>query len=188
MSHIVVFDTETTGIPDWKIQSESEVQPHIVQLGAHLVHVESRKVVQTIDVIIKPDGWVITPELTEIHGITHEYAMEVGISEKQAVELLIAFCAGRKRVAFNTTFDNRVVRIATKRFCSEEVINAWHEGEYECAMIASRKIMGGKQPNLAEAYKYFTGKEIENAHTAIGDVNACMEVYFAIQDRLAAAA
>lgn len=188
MSHIVVLDAETTGIPDWKMPSESEHQPHLVQLAAHLVHVESRKVVQTIDLIIKPEGWVITQETIDIHGITNEHAMEVGIPEKQALEILLALCAGRKRVAFNTTYDNRIIRIATKRYCSEEVINAWHEGEYECAMIASRKIMGGKQPNLAEAYKHFTGKEIQNAHSAIGDVNACMEVYFAVQDHLAAAA
>lgn len=188
MAHIVVLDAETTGIPDWKMPSESEHQPHLVQLAAHLVNFESRKVVQTIDLIIKPEGWLIAPETLEIHGITYEHAMDVGVSEKQALELLLAMCAGRKRVAFNTTFDNRIIRIATKRYCSEEVINAWHEGEYECAMIASRKIMGGKQPNLAEAYKYFTGKEIQNAHSAIGDVDACMEVYFAVQDHLAAAA
>jgi DNA polymerase III subunit epsilon len=188
MEHIVVLDCETNGIPDWKMPSDSEHQPHLVQLAAHLVEVESRKVVQTIDLIIKPEDWVITQETIDIHGITNEHAMEVGIPEKQALEILLALCAGRKRVAFNTTYDNRIIRIATKRYCSEEVINAWHQGEYECAMIASRKIMGGKQPTLAEAYKHFTGKEIQNAHTAIGDVNACMEVYFAVKDHLAAVA
>ncbi len=188
MTHIVVFDAETTGVPHWKDPSEAEHQPHICQIGAHLVHFESRKVVQSIDLIVKPDGWVIPPETIEIHGITTEHALDVGIPEKQAVELLTAFCEGRKRVAFNTIFDNRIIRIATKRFSSEQVINAWHEGEYECAMIASRKIMGGKQPTLAEAYKYFTGKDLQNAHTAIADANALMEVYFAIKDHSAIAA
>lgn len=188
MTEILVFDTETTGLPDWKSPSEAEHQPHLVQLAAHLVDVDTRAIKQTIDLIIRPDGWVITPELTEIHGITHEYACAVGVPEKLAVELFLLMWNGRKRIAFNTTFDNRLIRIATKRYFDEAISETWHEGEYECAMIASRKIMGGKQPNLAEAYKHFTGKEIQNAHTAIGDVNACMEVYFAVKDHLAAAA
>ena len=186
MNTAIFFDTETTGLPDWKQPSESPEQPHMVQLAAHLVDLDSRKIIQSMDVIIKPDGWVIPEETVAVHGITTEYALEVGIPEKQALEMFLSISGGRKRIAFNTTFDNRIIRIATKRFCDEEVQEKWHEGEYECAMIASRKIMGGKQPTLEEAYRHFTGKEIENAHTALADTNACMEIYFAIEKTMSA--
>ena len=39
-----------------------------------------------------------------------------------------------------------------------------------------------KTPNLGEAYKRFTGKTLEGAHSAIVDVKACMDVYFAMRD------
>ena len=34
---------------------------------------------------------------------------------------------------------------------------------------------------LIDAYKHFTGKDLENAHTAMADAEACMEVYFSIE-------
>jgi len=75
MNLIMPFDTETSGIPIWKEPSESECQPHLVQLAAILVEPDSREIKQEIDVIIKPDGWIIPDEVAEIHGITTERAI-----------------------------------------------------------------------------------------------------------------
>lgn len=186
---ILVFDTETTGLPDWKSPSGGENQPHLVQLAAHLVEVEAQKIVQSMDVIIKPDGWTIPDEVSELHGITTDYAMAVGVDEKLALDMFLALWGRRKRVAHNTTFDNRIIRIATKRYSDEQTIEAWKAGEYECTGLLSKPIMqmepkgryGYKMPKLSEAYEHFTGKVLQDAHTAIADVNACLEVYFAIK-------
>ena len=183
MSEILVFDSETLGIPDWKSPSGGEDQPHIVQLAALLCDEETREVKQSMDVIVRPDGWEIPQDMTDIHGITNEYALEVGIPEKMAVAMFLELWRScRLRVAHSTTFDNRIIRIATKRYFSEEVQVNWKEGDYFCTMINSRKIMGGKQPTLEEAYQYFTGKTLENAHTAIADTNACMEIYWELSE------
>lgn len=184
----LIFDTETTGLPDWKEPSDSPQQPHLVQLAAHLVDVDAEKVIQTLDVVIKPEGWVIPQEVTDIHGITTEYAIRVGVPEKLALEMFLSMWDGRTRVAHNTTFDNRIIRIGTKRYFGEDIQTTWKEGEYECTSLLSKPIMkmepkgryGFKMPKLEEAYLHFTGKKLENAHTAIADVNACMEVYFSI--------
>lgn len=183
---LLPFDAETTGMVDWKKPSGGDDQPHIVQLAASLVDEDTRDIVQSMNVIVQPNGWEISQEMTDIHGISHEQAMDVGIPEPMALDMFLALWNGRTRIAHNTTFDNRIIRIATKRYSDEQTIDRWKEGsqgeEWVCTMLKARKVMGGKQPTLAEAYKHFTGKDLENAHTAWDDMLGCMDVYWAIQD------
>ena len=190
------FDTETTGLPIWKDPSESPAQPHIVQLAAELVDMETREVIACMDVIIKPDGWVISEEMTAIHGITHEHAMTVGIPEKDAVALLLDMRAkSRLRVAHNRTFDDRIVRIALKRYFDIEAAaedssvvqpsDAWKEGDAFCTCVSSRKLCAlpkNKSPTLQEAHRILVGTDLEGAHNAMNDTRGCKSVYFAIID------
>lgn len=143
MNTAIFFDTETTGLPDWKSHSGSDSQPHIVQLAAILCDLDTRKVLQSIDVIIRPDGYEIPKETSDIHGITNELANDVGISEVQALYMFLALCKkDTLRVAHNRTFDKRIIRIATKRFCNDEYIENWHDKEnFDCTMLMSKPIM-----------------------------------------------
>ena len=81
MNIALVYDTETTGLPLFREPSESPAQPHLVQLGASLVDLDTRSVLSSIDVIVKPDGWTIPDEVAAIHGITNEKAMDLCIPE-----------------------------------------------------------------------------------------------------------
>ena len=189
------YDTETTGLPDFKAPSEAPQQPHIVQLAAILVDLDTRKEIASMDVIIQPEGWIIPAEITAIHGITTEFANEVGIPEKLAVQLFMEFAFGRKRIAHNQQFDARIIRIALMRHSTEAVADEFKAGESECTAILSTPICKlppsdkmlaagmtkNKTPNLGEAYRHFMGKDFDNAHTAIADVRACMAVYFGIK-------
>lgn len=192
MKTIWFYDTETTGLPDWKAPSDSETQPHLVQLAAILCNEETREVISTMDVVIKPNGWVITPENAAIHGTTQEMAEATGIDEAEAIKQFMAMCQGASRVAHNRTFDQRIIRIGLKRYgYSNEVMEAWAQSDdHHCTMLKAKPIMkmepknrfGFKSPKLSEAYKHFTDKELEGAHTAMADAKACMEVYWAILD------
>ena len=189
------YDTETTGLPDFKAPSESAHQPHIVQLAALLVDMDTRETIQSMDVICRPDGWTIPDEVAAVHGITTEHAAEVGIPEHLAVSMFMELWAGRARVAHNEQFDARIVRIALMRFHSEEAADIWKSGPTECtARLATpicalpptekMKAVGRfhhKTPNLGEAYRHFTGNDLVNAHSAMADVIACRDVYFAIK-------
>ncbi|MBL4651290.1 MAG: 3'-5' exonuclease [Flavobacteriales bacterium] len=181
---ILFYDTETTDMPNWKIPSDDVTQPHLVQLAAILCDADTKEIIQSIDLIIKPEGWESSKEALETHGITEEFALEHGIPEPYVVGMLELMRGDALRVAYNKTFDQRIIRIAYKRYCKEELIDSWAEkDDHKCAMQMARKAMGGKNPKLIDAYKHFTGKELENAHSAMADTLACMEVYFAIREQ-----
>jgi len=175
------FDTETTGIPVWREPSDHQEQPHIVQLAALQVDIDTQKVIQSMDVIVRPDAWRIPQECIDVHGITNELAMDIGIPEPVAVDMLLALCKDKPRVAFNAPFDKRIGRIATKRYCSEPVMDEWQGGEFICVMQMARKVMGGKNPKLTAAYEHFTGRPLVDAHSALADTQAAFDVYFAIK-------
>jgi len=195
MNRAVFFDTETSGLPLFKQPSEHPDQPHIVQLGACLVDLDTRKVLSTIDVICKPDGWLIPDEVAAVHGITTEMAADLGVPESLAVEMLLDLVGDRLRIAHNQPFDARIVRIACKRHFEPSQADAWADGPAECTAQLATPIMkipptdrmraAGftkfKTPNLGEAVLHFTGRPLENAHSALADVHGCMDVWFAIR-------
>lgn len=190
------FDTETTGLPVWNEPSESEGQPHIVEVAAKLIDVTTREVLATLNTIVKPDGWVIPDEVAAIHGITTEKALAEGRPEAEVLtEILSMWRQANFRVAHNQSFDERIVRIAIKRFKSEEVAEEWKAGEKQCTGLITKPLMqllpknkfGYKMPKLEEAYEFYTGKKLEGAHRAMADVDACIDVYFAVLEQQAAA-
>lgn len=190
----LVYDSETSGLPLWKEPSEDPRQPHIVELAAKRVNLDTREVVETMSVIIKPDGWELSQEVINIHGITMERAMDEGIPEKDAVEMLLAMWSGVELIGHNESFDRRMVRIGIKRFLDPAMAEgsplpsaAWKEATAFCTCWKSRpilKLAGNKLPKLTEAYQHFLGVPMQGAHTAMGDVDGCLAVYFAIQDLL----
>lgn len=200
MNLAIFYDTETTGLPLFREPSEDLRQPHLVQLAAHQVDMDTREILQSMDVIIKPEsngvGWVIPQEVSEIHGITTEHAMAVGIGEDLAMRMFIDLWARRPRIAHNESFDARIIRIATKRYFGTDIINWWRSGTAECTCnlatpivkcppsekMKAKNMKGYKKANLTEAYNHFFNEDFDGAHTAIADVKACMSVYFAIKD------
>ena len=197
MSFVLFYDSETNKLPEWKMPSGHECQPHLVELSALLVNRDTREIVDSLDVIIKPEGWEISEDNAAIHGITQEKALAEGIPEAEAYERFMTLWAGCHRVAHNRTFDQRMIRIAAKRYGTVEQQEAWAEKEtHECSMLLAKPIMqllpkgryGYKNPKLEEAYEFFTGKQLEGAHRAMNDTRGCMAVYWGIQDHLAAVA
>ena len=180
---LLIYDTETTGLPNWKTPSGGDDQPHMVQIAAILCNAETGQAIKTMNVIVKPDGWTIPQETIDVHGITNEYALEHGIPEKEAIQQLLDLRGNAERVAYNKTFDQRIVRIGLKRFFDEPTQEKWAiKDDHHCAMRMAQKVIGGKNPKLVEAFKHFTGKEMTGAHDAMQDTLGCMAVYFAIVD------
>lgn len=201
----LVYDTETTGLPLWSEPSEDPRQPHIVQLAALLVDLETRKTIASLDLIVTPTTWEIPAEVTALHGISTELAREVGVSECDALELFGQLWGRASvRIAHNESFDARILRIALMRYHGNgfgPAPDEWKAGRAECTQALATPILklpptekmvrAGfnkyKAANLREAYKHFTGLELADAHSAMADALGCLAVYHAIKGRAAPA-
>lgn len=193
---ICIFDTETTGLPNFRDPSDHPDQPHIVDICA-LLYTPQGELVDSFEAMVRPDGWSIPEEVSDIHGITDAMALEHGIPEAEAVEgFMRVWRQAGLRVAHNVSFDDRILRIGLMRFQGEEVANNFREGDKFCTcqsttnivkcpptekMIRAGRGKQFKQPSVAEALKFFTGEDLEGAHRARPDTEACARVYFALQ-------
>lgn len=206
MTPIIFWDTETSGLPLWREPSDHPGQPHIVQIGAVMVDIDTDRALQTLDLTIRPNGWAIPEEVAVIHGITTEHAETVGVPEPVALQVLLDMLrVGRlgavPAVAFNNDFDARILRIGLHRHGFGKLAEAWETHPVECAMKQAAPIMSlpptpkqraagfsRKNPNLGEAVRHFLGREPTGAHTAIGDATDCWHVWRAMNPRVSAAA
>ncbi len=199
---ILVFDTETTGLPNFKARSADPVQPHLVQL-ALVTYADDGAEVEATSVIIRPDGWTIPDEMTAIHGISHEQAMDEGVPEAMAVEMYV-LAQGRTatRVAHNESFDRRIMRIAmTRAGLERDFIEAIEARSSYCTCNAAKPILSlpptdrmmaaginsPKPPKLEECIKHFFDEDLPGAHDALIDARACGRIYFHMQNPKAAA-
>ncbi|WP_395452915.1 3'-5' exonuclease [Azospirillum melinis] len=197
MKTLLFYDTETTGLPDFKAPSDAAHQPHITQIAALLTDEAGNKLA-SLDLLVRPDGWTIPPDLQQLTGITMERAEVGGVPELVALSAFEALWRRASlRIAHNESFDARILRIGFKRFAGICDPDDWKGGSAACTQVLSTPILKlpptekmkaagrnhHKSANLREAYEFFTGKPLSGAHNAMIDVMGVKAVWFAIQER-----
>jgi DNA polymerase-3 subunit epsilon len=206
MKTTLFYDTETSGIPVWGKPSEDPCQPRVTQIAAELCEDDTDRVLAGMNFLIKPEGWTIPDDVAALNGITTELALQHGLPIKNVLPMFIAMWrrANFQRVAHNESFDMRMIRIELMRDPSCEVAFAdeWKAAPAYDTCSNSTKIVNlpptekmlaagrnnPKSPNLGEAFKFFTGRDLVDAHNAAADVMACKAIYYALRDYSAVAA
>lgn len=108
---LLIFDTETTGLPKEKNIPAQVVEhnwPHIVSISWIVFDVETNQITKRRSYIIRPNNWEIPAESTNIHGITQQKAIKEGCPLH---DVLLEFITDRNDmlVAHNFWFDYNVV-------------------------------------------------------------------------------
>ena len=171
---LLFLDTETTG----KDPSHS----HLVSLSFQLDY--DGKLYCAGDFVIRPEGFEIPTSSTEIHGISHAYAMEYGADCREIISLLSGFLTGHNPlvVGHNVDFDRRVIGAEADRFCD---VLSWPD--LFCTMRALTPLMnlskpkghGPKWPTLREAYTWmFPDHPSPRWHQSRTDMLACREIFY----------
>jgi DNA polymerase III epsilon subunit-like protein len=182
----LIFDVETTGLPNYNLRARDPSQPHLVQFAAILMDGDTE--VESFSAIVRPDGWVIPDEVAAIHGITTAIATELGIPEQVVTNQFLWWMREVDQLtAHNLQFDKFLMRIEARRY--DLITDAdgqwWSDFPCYCTMRNATELVrapskhgrGFKWPTLSETYKFAFGRELKGAHDALVDVRACAEIY-----------
>lgn len=188
---ILFFDTETTGFFQDRLPVDDPSQPYIVQLAAQLC-AEDGEIIAGFSLIIDPGiGEISIPaKAAEVHGITNEKAVQFGVSAECALSLFTHLYQRADIVcAHNIKFDKGVIEAAIARhygrvmplrktlFCTMEAASPVVNLPPTERMLAAG-MTKPKPPKLEECIRHFFGEDLDGAHDAMVDVEACRRVYF----------
>lgn len=194
MGILVFGDTETTGkIPKYAVSSNLSIMPHMVELGAISVDEESLEVIREINVLIKPDGWTIPEEATNIHGISQEMAEKDGVPIEDVMPEFYEMLKPKNDfIAFNVDFDAKILSASFWRAKASRDHIYGVRRNLKCIMKAATPICkipspyrwakDYKWPRLEEAYEIFFKEKPEVAHRAIDDIRNSIKVYKYLRD------
>ena len=190
MANTLIFDTETTGLPNngkriggfngvWPNPSSFKLydSSRLVQI-AWSVHTSSGELVSKECHIVKPDGFTIGN--SQFHGITTEKALDDGISFSEVYEKLKnALTTVDTIVAHNSDFDTKIVQAEMYRYKLTDLLDS---KKTMCTMnMGKRKFNLSKQPKLSELYHECFGREpVTQLHRADNDTEICAQIYFHI--------
>ena len=117
---LLIFDTETTGLPLVKSASykDSSNWPHIIQLSYILYDIIDNKVICEHDHIIDiPPNVTISEKSISMHGITRKIASSKGIPIQYALQMFnICLDNADIVIAHNFKFDRNMLMVESYRY------------------------------------------------------------------------
>jgi DNA polymerase III epsilon subunit-like protein len=187
------FDTETTGLPlSWGKPVIPGVWPDLVSIAWVLTD-EIGTLLSSEYHIIRPDGWNIPLEASNIHKITTEIALEEGRYLSDIIQSFMGTAMHADLiVAHNMNFDQSVIDNAIRwRLGSKSTMQTWGKRLF-CTMkhgTAICKLPGRgpyqKRPKLIELYQHAFGSEpTEVLHNALNDTNVLKNSFFKLWNPL----
>lgn len=193
----LVYDVETTGLLDFKKPANDPSQPRIIQIAAIVID-DNRIETARLDVFIKPDGWVMPPDLEKLTGITQAILEEHGIPIADALTAFLdLWRACNERIAHNDSFDGRMLRSEMARlYGNVALLEEWKQAPAFCTMLKSSPICNlpptekmvacgfnkPKPPKLEEAYAHFHGSKPQKSHDAMADTESTLAIYLKLME------
>lgn len=181
------FDTETTGKHKSFNAPISNVDnfARLVQLG--YIVMGDNGVLLEQEFIVKPDGFEIPVEASNIHGITTQIAIEKGVSVKSAIDDFVFWVENCDViVGHNISYDLGTIGAEYWRIYQK---NPFEGKKVVCTMKQSTdycKLPGGKPykyPKLSELYFKLFECDMGASHTALQDIQNTAKCYFELVER-----
>ena len=185
---ILVFDTETSGLPNYKADLDDPSQPYVIQLAFACLNYNFKVVSEFNCYVNHNTDFIIEAGAFDAHHITHDILNKNGIASESMLAIFEEFASiADKIVAFNLKFDSMLLDIAASRL-DVGILDVDWKNKGICAMLASTDICkckykdprktGYKWPKLDEAYNFMYPNEplTVQAHHAKYDVQKTCKV------------
>lgn len=180
---IIVFDTETTGLPSKALPLDK--QPYVCQFAGIIFDYDfSTKEIKEnrrLDILIKPKV-EIPHEATMVHGISNEMVADAPEFVGVVDDILAAFRECDVAVAHNLAFDKQLIEYELERlgqntkFLPDQIFDTMLATKEYCALPG--KYGGYKSPKLIELYRKIFDKSFKDAHNALYDVMATSQCLY----------
>ena len=179
MKKYLFFDTVTTGLPlNFKVPRQIVNNwPRLVQLS-WIVTDEKGNKLKAADHIIRPSGFTIPKDASDIHGITTAMAVRKGEDLTAVItEFMDDYKSADLVVGHNVDFDKNVVGAETIRLGMKDILDSkpsvcTMKSSTDYCALPSKKGDGYKYPNLQELHKKLLGKSFGDAHNSASDIAA----------------
>jgi len=198
--NVIVFDLETTGLPklclgglyfDYKYNLKYDNSRIVSIAWSYIENFNYDKIDYNSinEFIIKPNNFIISNEVSLIHGITHENALKNGITLR---EILDKFNLGDNimkadyLIAHNCLFDfnillNECYRIRYTKY-EQKLKYMLDNNKFFCSLKYSKTIPILKKHNLASFYYFYYKCEPSIVHSAIADVDTLLKILYKIYE------
>lgn len=181
------FDTETTGLPrNWKAPVDDlNNWPRLVQIAWLQFDMDGNEIGGE-SFIIKPEGFIIPDDVSKIHGISNEKAIDEG---KELHLILNVFydliLRSSYLVAHNMSFDEKIVGA---EFIRKNIPNRIPEKTRICTMDKATNYCkiegpyGYRWPKLSELHYKLFGTGFDEAHNAAVDIKATAKCFWEMKN------
>lgn len=188
----LLFDTETTGLPERGMDPTHSRYPHILQIAIALRERSTARLVSAVSLLVRPDGdFEIHPKAQEVHGISREEVEAYGIPAYRALDFFCLLATNVERiVAFNIDYDWGLIQALCwrsnlgeanlphqPRFCAMRAVTPLCALPPTPKMIAAGRGNQYKPPSLQEAFRILVDPAgFDKAHDAFADVSAMNKI------------
>ncbi len=182
------FDTETSGLPrSWKSPvTDLENWPRLVQL-AYLQYDRDGKLLIEGNHIIRPVGFTIPKDASDIHKITQQRALTEGEDLSSVLILFDQLVESAEcLVAHNMSFDEKIMGA---EFLRNRMKDSVASKDKVCTMqsttdfCAIKGAYGYKWPKLSELHRKLFGHDFSEAHDASVDIRATARCFWELKSR-----
>lgn len=208
----LVFDTETTGLPQSKFISPSTLHqwPHIVQFSYVIYDSSLNDIVESKDYVIKvPKSILIPEESTKIHSITNEISAKSGIRINEVLNEFFYYLRGVDRIiGHNIEFDLNMIKIELLRIINKDSITSeqlkickydlhylTNYKNISCTLKDSIKFCNIqlldkngkpylKYPKLIELHEKLFNKSPSNLHNSFNDILVTLRCFMKLQHNI----